>query len=331
MRHVAAIFGFVVAAGVAAGTLVAAGDPPPPWAFPVNPPGWRRWNGDNTVMHVPGGTAAYTWKQVMNRMSVPDWHPKEHPPMPENVAHGKPPDGYACGYCHLPTGMGRPENASVAGLPAAYIIEQTAAFKNGTRRCSQPEMDPPAHMVGVAKAATDEEVRIAARYFSSLKLKPWIRVVESDTVPKTVVSGNMLMPSKAGGTEPIGERIIEVPENVEREELRDTDSGFLAYVPVGSIRKGGVLVTTGGAKAVGGRIVAGKTIQCGICHGADLKGLGNVPALAGRSPSYVVRQLYDMQHGNRTGPGADLMKAVVANLSIDDMVSIAAYTASLVP
>ena len=331
MRNFALVLRLAAAGALAAGALAAATDPPPPWAFPVNPPGWQRWSGDDTVMHVPGSSAAYTWKQVMNRMNVPDWHPKEHPPLPENVAHGKPPDGYACGYCHLPSGMGRPENASVAGLPAAYIIEQTAAFKDGTRKCSQPNMDPPAHMVAVAKAATDDEVRIAAAYFSSLKLKPWIRVVESDTVPKTTVSGNMLVPSKAGGTEPIGKRIIEMPENVEREELRDTDSGFVAYVPVGSIEKGGVLVTTGGARVEGGRIVAGQTIQCGICHGADLKGLGNVPALAGRSPSYIVRQLYDMQHGTRTGPGADLMKAVVANLSIEDMVSIAAYTASLAP
>jgi cytochrome c553 len=76
---------------------------------------------------------------------------------------------------------------------------------------------------------------------------------------------------------------------------------------------------------------AGKTTQCGRCHGADLRGLGPVPGLAGRSPSYMMRQLCDMQVGNRRGPWAELMKPVVAGLSNDDMLAIVAYTASLAP
>ena len=94
-----------------------------------------------------------------------------------------------------------------------------------------------------------------------------------------------------------------------------------AYVPVGSIKRGEVLVTTGG----------GKTIACGTCHGQDLKGLGDVPPLAGRSPSYTVRQLYDYQSGARAGLLSPQMKESVAKLTIDDMVSIAAYTASRTP
>jgi cytochrome c553 len=165
-------------------------------------------------------------------------------------------------------------------------------------------------------------VKTAAEYFAALKPRPWIRVVETDRVPKTKVAGWMLVVSTAYGTEPIGQRIIEMPENLERTELRDSASGFVAYVPVGSIEKGEALVTTGGA---------GKTIPCAICHGPDLKGLGPVPGLAGRSPSYIVRQLFDIQHGVRNGPWAELMKAVVDQLSEEDMVSIAAYTASREP
>ncbi|MBV8731240.1 MAG: c-type cytochrome [Acidobacteriia bacterium] len=141
----------------------------------------------------------------------------------------------------------------------------------------------------------------------------------------------MLVKVEEAGTESIGQRIIEMPEDLERTELRDSNSGFVAYVPMGSIKKGEELVSTGGAKVVNGKIVAGKTIQCGICHGADLKGLGAVPPIAGRSPSYTVRQLYDMQHGNRIGSGAALMKAVVANLTEEDMVAIVAYTSSRTP
>ena len=131
----------------------------------------------------------------------------------------------------------------------------------------------------------------------------------------------MLIADESGGTEPIGQRIIEMPENLERTELRDSASGFIAYVPVGSIRKGEALTTNG----------AGKTTPCAICHGAELKGLGPVPALAGRSPSYIVRQLYDIQHGVRSGQWTELMKSVVAGLSDEDVVAIAAYTASLAP
>ena len=61
------------------------------------------------------------------------------------------------------------------------------------------------------------------------------------------------------------------------------------------------------------------------------RGLGPVPPLAGRSPSYIVRQLFDMQKGNRNGPNAKLMKPVVASLTVDDMIAIAAYVSSRSP
>jgi cytochrome c553 len=183
-------------------------------------------------------------------------------------------------------------------------------------------MGPPANMIEIAKAAPEPDVAVAAEYFSALKLKPWIRVVEATTVPKTHVSGSMLVPTEGAGSEPIGNRIIEMPEDLGRTELRDAASGFVAYVPVGSIKKGEALVTTGGA---------GKTTQCGVCHGADLKGVGVVPALAGRSPSYIVRQLVDLQNGTRGGLLSAPMKLVVAKLTVDDIVAVAAYTASRTP
>jgi cytochrome c553 len=113
-----------------------------------------------------------------------------------------------------------------------------------------------------------------------------------------------------------------MPEDLRRTELRDASSGFVAYVPVGSIAKGEALVKTGGG---------GRTMACGTCHGADLKGLGPVPPLAGRSPSYTVRQMFDLQQGVRKGPWSALMKAAVERLTVDDMIAIAAYTASREP
>ncbi len=177
-------------------------------------------------------------------------------------------------------------------------------------------------MSAFAKSMTDEEIQQAAEYFGGMKWTPWIKVVETGTVPKTRTSVGMYMPIPGGGTEPIGQRIIEVPVDPEgTEALRNPRSGFIAYAPIGSIRQGEKLVIDG----------AGKTSACGVCHGADLKGLGPVPGIAGRSPSYLVRQLYDMQQGTRNGTWTQLMKPVVSKLSEEDMLNIAAYTSSLRP
>ena len=91
---------------------------------------------------------------------------------------------------------------------------------------------------------------------------------------------------------------------------------------MGSIKKGEALVTTGGG---------GKTIACAGCHGDKLQGLGPIPGIAGRSPSYVVRQMYDIQQGFRAGASVAMMKPVVEHLTQDDMLAIAAYAASRVP
>lgn len=295
---------------------------PPSWAYPIAPPNEVVLKNDGAPHQVPGSSKSLTVPQILDSFNIPDWHPDGHPALPQVVEHGRKPGVRGCGYCHLPNGQGRPENASLAGLPAPYIEQQVRDIRSGARRSSEPRMGPPNNMIMIAEEASDDEVKSAAEYFSSLKLKPWIKVVEAATVLKTKVSGSMLVASDGGGTEPIGNRIIETPVNREQTELRDDASGFLAFVPPGSIKKGEALVTTGGA---------GKTTQCAICHGADLRGLGPIPRLAGRSPSYLFRQLYDLQHGVRKGPWSDLMKAPVAHLSEEDMVSIAAYLASREP
>jgi cytochrome c553 len=295
----------------------------PAWAFTDNPPGPRPAMpaDDGTAKHVANSAVGLTETQVRDGFNVPDWHPDNHPPAPNIVMHGRKPAVISCGYCHLPNGQGRPENAGLAGLPAAYIVQQIADLRSGARVSSNPKLLPPSLMDKIAKAATDEEVKAAAEYFSSLQPRPWIRVVEAATVPRTHAAGYMLVPDAGGGTEPIGERIIETPENAAQTELRDSGSGFVAYVPPGSIARGEKLVKTGG----------GKTIACGTCHGADLKGLGPVPRLAGRSPSYLARQLYDFQHGVRAGLWSPLMQGVVRDLKPADIVDIVAYTASRQP
>ena len=254
---------------VAAGTLAAA-DGPPQWAFLAPDPAIQPDKDDGTLKHVPGSTKAFTQTQIDDPFSPPDWYADEHPSIPEVVMHGRRPAVRACGQCHLANGFGHPESAGLAGLPAAYIVQQMADYKSGVRKASG---GAGGIMLAIAGAATDAEVQAAADYFASVKRSPWVRVVEATSVPKTYVGTTfMRFALKGAGSEPLGQRIIELPEDAERAEARDSHSGFVAYVPVGSIKKGEALVTTGGAKVVAGKIVAGRTIQCGICHGPDLEG-----------------------------------------------------------
>jgi cytochrome c553 len=319
------VIGSVAVIGWAAAARALAADDAPAWAYgfasasgapAAAPPATQ---DDGTLRHLPGSQLAFTLTQIRDGFGPADWYPGDHPSMPEIVARGRRPDIRACGLCHYPNGRGRPENAGVSGLPSAYFLQTMADFKNGARKSADARKANTNAMIAFAKAMTDEEVKAAAEYFGAMKWSPWIKVVETSSVPKTRIAGGMFLTIEGGDKEPIGQRIIEVPENTEATELlRDARSGFIAYVPVGSIKSGEALVTAGG----------GKTTQCGVCHGPDLQGLGPVPGIAGRSPSYLVRQLYDMKQGSRNGVWTDLMKSVVVNLSATEMVSIAAYTAS---
>ena len=289
------------------------------WAYALNPPGMVPFvpEGPQTV---PGSDVVFTFPLPRSLYDPPDWHPTDHPPMPDIVARGRNPGVFACGYCHLPNGQGRPENASLAGLPAEYIMQQWRDWQAGLRESSEPQHGPTNNMRAVAANATEAEVQAAAAYFASLAPVKWIRVVETDTVPVTEVSGWMYIDSEGDGVEPIGNRILELPEDLHRTELRDSRSGFIAYVPTGSIARGKALAenASGGA-------------ACAACHGVDLKGLGPVPGLAGRSPSYIARQLYDFQNGKRRGQWSPLMSSVVAGLSLEKIVELSAYLASLDP
>src|SRR5438477_3749787 len=294
---------------------------PPPWAYTMAAADYKAPVDDGAVRHVPNSGAGWTLTQLRDPFYAPDWHPEDHPRMPEVVAHGRKPDVYACGFCHRADGPGGPENASLAGLPEAYIVQQMADFKTGARKSSLPDRLPTKLMSAIAKAATDEEVAQAAAYFSSVKARKSITVVETNEVPKTYVAAWVFSPLDGKGKELIGERIIEMPKDLEQFESRDTHSEFIAFAPTGSIAKGEALATTG----------EGKTIPCGKCHGADLRGLGIVPGIAGRSPSYMIRQLYDIKYGARAGAGSGLMTGVVGKLSEEDLVSLVAYAASLNP
>jgi cytochrome c553 len=282
----------------------------PAWAFPAIAGSLPVEEGPKSV---PGSAKTYTPAQIDDLLNPPDWFPEEHAPAPALVQKGRG-GALACGACHLMSGEGHPESAGLTGFTAAYIRQQMADFKSGARKDA-------ARMNAIAKEVTDEESRQVADWFAALKPAPWTRVTEAAMVPKTLVGqGRMRFAQPGGGTEPIGSRIITVPMDQARARNRDPRSGFIAYVPVGSLNKGKALIESGGG---------GRTIACSICHGDGFQGLGNVPRLAGLHPIYIARQLYLFKDGTRNGVDAQLMKKPVARLTDDDILAIAAYLGSL--
>jgi cytochrome c553 len=326
--------GSLVAQQQAAPAPAAAPTPPPvdlpEWAYtPPNPPGAppppsSLPTDDNAIVRIPGVERTLTRGQLRGVKEIPDWRPEEHVGAPDVVRFGRTAEGgavlvRACGFCHLADGGGRPENASVNGLPVAYFIQQMQDFKNGLRDSADHRKNNTNMMIGFSKLATDAEVKAAAEYFASKPYGKRIKVIESRTAPKVRLQGGMHMPvpaAEGGGMEPIGEQIVEVPDDHLRAEARDTHMGYTAYVPVDSINRGKQLAAA---------------YQCTTCHGANLEGMGPVPPLAGRSPSYTTRQLYDMKLGARKGPWAELMTPIVAKMSLKDMMYVSAYAASLNP
>jgi cytochrome c553 len=355
-RAVAAAF-LIAALGCGFSYLHASGASEPVWAYgflappalgdaapsPQVPVGHRvlRPGEDpvemNRPRHVPGSSRALSMLDLRTNLSnTIDWFPEEHPPMPDVVRHGPASLGSAkgaCGGCHLANGRGRPENAQPGGLPAAYFIRQIRDFRLGFRRSADWRKPNTYMMIALASAMSDQEIHQTAEYFAANQWTgPWVRVVESERVPKTRIALNLFIATERERTEPIAGRIIEVPEDEEQAEINhNAHSGFVAYVPPGSISRGEHLVTTGGARIIGGEVVSRKTLACTSCHGPDLMGIDDVPPLAGRSPSYMARQIYDFQQGTRNGAMSALMKPVVARLTEEDIVAITAYVASRPP
>jgi cytochrome c553 len=277
---------------------------------------------DDGIKHqLPGAASKFTRREIYFDFGPADWYPGDHPPMPSIVAQGNQAAGIrACALCHYPNGQGKMENGGVAGLPVAYILEQLKAFKSGQRHSADPRKANTNEMAGIARLLTDDEAKAAANYFASMKWRPWTKVVEADAAPsvRSTVNG-LFLPIQGGKPMPLGNRIIEVAEHPERTDVtRDPRSGFIAYAPVGSIAKGEALATTGG----------GKTKPCGLCHGQDLRGMGNVPGIAGRTASYLMRQLWDFKQGTRKSA---VMAPMVAKLDTDELLDLVAYVASRVP
>jgi len=292
----------------------------PDWAYAVPTPQneARAPKDDGTLFTLPGASGHFTRSQISGANHTPpaDWYPRDHPAMPPLVATGDESRGItACTACHYPNGKGRPQNANIAGLNADYLARQLRDMKDGTRKSAEPRKANAFQMVGFAKAMTAAEMAQAAGYYAALPPTAPIKVVETATVPPMRSQEGLWLPDESGARQAIGTRLIETPVDVDREQLRDPHAGFIAYVPPGAVAKG--------------RRLAGR-LNCAQCHGEKLMGSDNTaPGIAGRSPSYLARQLYDFQQGTRHGELAAPMQQLAARLTAADIVNLTAYLASL--
>jgi cytochrome c553 len=315
---------FIVALFGATGFCSAQGDGFPEWAYPpcVRTPAPAPLD-NSAPLSVPGSKMHFTEADIGRVSVTTDWFPREHAKLPTVLAAGRSETKIACGYCHLPDGGGRPENAKVAGLPAAYIIAQVKAIHTRERQPAKSEWAPSNLMREAIADLTDHEIAEAAEYFSLQNAHSYVRVVERDYVPSHGMACGIFIPT-SGRLEALRQTILEMPVEVERFERRDPHTTYIAYVPRGSIERGRKLASSGDN---------GRTQPCAACHGADLKSGPDLegPPLAGRFASYLFRQLYGFQSGARRGDSAQAMLVVVARLTQADMIDLAAYAASLSP
>ena len=296
----------------------------PAWAFPT--PALERATVESAHAHspvgarrLPGSRASFTAVQASDLFFALDWFPRSHPPLPEVVAHGRQPMVFACGTCHLPDGAGRPENATLAGLPSDYITAQVEAMSSGARHSALQSYGPGVRMQQVAAYLSASELKQAAAYFSALHARQRSRVVEAVRIPRPVAGEGIYFRDQTGGTEPLGDRLIEMAVDREAHEVRAPYVSYIAYVPPGSVQRGLVLATTG----------RGATAACTSCHGPQLRGVGVIPPIAWRHASYILRQLLAFRTGTRASPAGAPMRTEAATLDLDDMIAVAAYAASL--
>jgi cytochrome c553 len=297
----------------------------PAWAYPRcdrTPPAIEPDN--SRPLSVQGSKVHFTAADLARASVAPDWFAPEHAKMPEVVAASRSDKNIACGYCHLPDGNGRPENAKIAGLSIAYITAQVRNIHTQERRPAKPGWAPSVLMKDAIADLTDEDIAAAAEYFSRQKANSFVRVAEREYVPQHGGALCGVFVPVEGHITPLRQAILEMPIDVERFERRDPHTTYIAYVPKGSVERGRTLASTGDN---------GRTQPCAGCHGADLRSGSELegPPLAGRFASYLFRQLYGFKSGARAGDSAQPMQSVVANLTQADMINLAAYAASLTP
>jgi len=211
-------------------------------------------------------------------------------PQPQTVVR-------SCGLCHYPNGKGRPENAGVPvccrlHLGATGRLQKWRAKNRGSGKRNT------AVMSGNAAGITDEEAMAAAQYFSLDEDDPLDQGSRDGNSGEDRNVGGFFVPLEGKETEPIGQRILKcrlIPRLTRC--IATQESGWIAYAPMGSVKK----ARTWSLEA------RGQDSRVRRMPWRGFEGNGNFPHWRA-VPSYLARQLYDIQKIYAQRPGTQLMR-----------------------
>ena len=236
---------------------------------------------------LPTSKVTFTVGRTRDRYDVADWNPETHPTPPAFVMHGRKPVVMACGFCHLADGRGRPENAMIAGLPADYLMQQVKDMRTRARHSASPvPYAPGIAMQQIADSVTDAELEVAAQYFTKVRARRASKVVEADSVPKTMPLNGLSTLLPGTEREALAGRLIELPLELRRHELHDPMAEYVAYVPRGSLARGRALAAGDPTHGVKGCDELSRSVAARRRAGAAAGGAVAVvhPAAARRVP-----------------------------------------------
>ena len=296
--------------------LIAAASPAAPgWLYPA----------ENSTLppvavptELPGSPLHPRADQLHDLAQTVDWYPADHPAPPDIVLHGHG-AANACGFCHMANGVGRPENAAIAGLDADYIRRAVHGYADGSRGSPMPGYLAHSLMAATARAVAPADLDAAARYFAALPRHAFGKVVETALIPAPVADSMAWRRDPSGRTVDLGLRLFEMPDDFARFKARDPHLTYTAYVPHGSLNRG---------KALAEGTLPGGPPACAACHGAGYEGTAIAPPLAGRSPHYLARALVGYRSRARHGAEAAPMWQVTERLSNRDVIALAAWMGS---
>ncbi len=231
------------------------------------------------------------------------------------------PDVRACALCHYPNGKGRPENAGVSGLPVAYFAQQMVDFRNGDRKSAEPRKANTGIMIAIAKAMTDEEINASAEYFGSMKWTPWINVVERRTCRRRASpAACSSLPEKRAEqsrSDNASSRRRRTRNAPKRCAIRVPDSSRTCRSAASRRARRSPPPAAGANDGV--RRLPRRRAEGPRARSRDRRTLAELHRAA------------DVRHADGRPPGVwtDLMKPVVAKLTDEDILNLAAYSASL--
>ena len=304
------------AAPIPAGLPEWAYTPPPPAGSP--PPPSRSAGRRQRRFSIAGTDKTMTRGALRGVKEIPDWYPGDRQRSDAAIVRDGKEGVRACGFCHLADGTGRPENAPVNSLHVAYFIQQMQDYKNGLRKSADPRKKNTNNMIAFAKEATDEEIKAAAEYFAAPALPEAHQ----------------------------GHRVAHGPEGASpgRDAHGDPQTKAAAWSR-SATRSSRCRTTTCAPRRVTRTWARPRTCRQGAQQGQGARrevSVHHLPrpepgrarpraGLAGRSPSYMMRQLFDMKVGARRGPWFDLMKPIVDSMSVQDLLALSAYAGSVAP